>query len=100
MKPVFQLMRMAVVGVFALVASQQQSCAAVTLRVVIDMHNVASNKPDSTQGKVEPGSQSQYNVTLGDDFISVKSDKGEEIFDFKSRRRYSVNLNDKTYVGY
>jgi hypothetical protein len=77
-------------------AAHQCVMAGVNLQVTIETHNVpnqgSSNTPTDTQDSLD--------VTLADGYISVKTPREAQIFDFKLRRRIVLNSVTKTYVDF
>lgn len=80
----------------AALAAGHGAFAAVTLQVVSTVHT------EAVKGVTNPPADSRQvmEVTLSDDYIAVKKPKVELIYDFKSRRYYVLDTDNKVYVDY
>ncbi|PRC93503.1 hypothetical protein [Solimicrobium silvestre] len=74
----------------------QNTIAAVNLNATIKTQNI-KNKPDS---KTPADTQESLDVTLDSGYMSMRSANEIKIFDFKTRRRFTLDDATKTYMDY
>ncbi|NHZ33719.1 hypothetical protein [Massilia rubra] len=88
------LLRLALLG--ALCGAGAPACAALSFDLRIDVKNT----PDGSGAKVPPDELLQFKVLLGERYISLTNPSESLIYDMAKRRRYRINLAQRSYVDY